>query len=103
MSKYPGALVDSACPDVQVHEQDEHQCHARVALVFVDGGDIDHTLARGDGGATHASNLKCLCRFHHLLKTFWGWRDRQLRNGRAICTARSWEPSIVIMNARDLR
>src|SRR3954447_6602693 len=36
-------------------------------------------------GPTHPSNLKCLCRFHHLLKTFWngasGWRDRQLPDG----------------------
>ena len=30
------------------------------------------------------SNLKCLCRNHHLLKTFWtacGWRDHQLPDG----------------------
>jgi hypothetical protein len=32
--------------------------------------DIDHTVPFGDGGATHPSNLKCLCRKHHLLKTF---------------------------------
>jgi Domain of unknown function (DUF222) len=37
--------------------------------------DIDHTVAYGDGGCTQASNLKCLCRLHHLIKTFWGWRD----------------------------
>ena len=34
--------------------------------------DIDHTVAHADGGPTHASNLKSLCRLHHLLKTFWG-------------------------------
>jgi hypothetical protein len=49
--------------------------------------DIDHTIPHGDGGPTHASNLKCLCRFHHLLKTFWGWRDEQLRDGTVIWTA----------------
>jgi hypothetical protein len=27
--------------------------------------DIDHTIAFADGGRTHASNLKCLCRLHH--------------------------------------
>lgn len=31
------------------------------------------------------SNLKCLCRHHHLLKTFYrgpnGWRDRQFPDG----------------------
>ncbi|ORB49343.1 HNH endonuclease signature motif containing protein [Mycobacterium persicum] len=51
--------------------------------------DIDHTIPYGDGGATHASNLKCLCRQHHLLKTFWGWRDKQLPDGTVIWTSPS--------------
>ena len=42
-------------------------------------------------GPTHASNLKCLCRFHHLLKTFWigalGWHDRQYPDGTIIWTS----------------
>lgn len=46
--------------------------------------DIDHTVPYPTG-PTHPSNLKCLCRFHHLLKTFWigalGWRDRQYPDG----------------------
>ncbi len=46
--------------------------------------DIDHTVAYADGGATHPSNLKCLCRQHHLLKTFWGWDDMQLADGTVI-------------------
>ena len=46
--------------------------------------DVDHTIPHGDGGPTHASNLKCLCRVHHLLKTFWGWCDEQLRDGTLI-------------------
>ena len=46
--------------------------------------DLDHTIPHADGGTTHASNLKCLCRFHHLLKTFWGWRDIQLPDGTVI-------------------
>jgi hypothetical protein len=37
------------------------------------------------------SNLKCLCRKHHLLKTFWtginGWVDQQSANGTVIWTA----------------
>ena len=49
--------------------------------------DIDHTIAY-PAGPTHASNLKCLCRKHHLLKTFWtgdrGWTDRQLPDGTVI-------------------
>jgi Domain of unknown function (DUF222) len=48
--------------------------------------DLDHTIPFADGGATHASNIKCLCRFHHLLKTFWGWRDHQLPDGTLIWT-----------------
>ena len=48
--------------------------------------DIDHTTPYADGGLTHPSNLKCLCRKHHLLKTFWGWRDKQLADGTAIWT-----------------
>lgn len=46
--------------------------------------DVDHTIPYADGGATHASNLKCLCRQHHLLKTFWQWRDEQLPDGTLI-------------------
>ena len=46
--------------------------------------DIDHTIPHADGGPTHASNLKCYCRTHHLVKTFWGWRDRQLPDGTII-------------------
>ncbi len=48
--------------------------------------DLDHTIAYSDGGATHPSNIKCLCRTHHLLKTFWGWRDKQLPDGTVIWT-----------------
>lgn len=51
--------------------------------------DIDHTIAYGDGGLTHASNLKCLCRLHHLLKTFWGWSDQQLPDATVIWTSPS--------------
>lgn len=53
--------------------------------------DVDHTLAYDDGGPTHPSNLKCLCRKHHLLKTMWGgpggWRDIQHPDGRVVWTA----------------
>ena len=48
--------------------------------------DIDHTIPYADGGLTHPSNLKCVCRKHHLLKTFWGWRDKQLSDGTVIWT-----------------
>ena len=46
--------------------------------------DIDHTVPF-PVGPTHPSNLKLLCRYHHLLKTFYtgfgGWADRQLPDG----------------------
>ncbi len=52
--------------------------------------DLDHTIAY-PVGPTCASNLKCLCRKHHLLKTFGGgphgWRDRQLPDGTLIWTS----------------
>jgi hypothetical protein len=48
--------------------------------------DLDHTIAY-PLGPTCSSNLKCLCRKHHLLKTFWGWRDRQLPNGTVMWSA----------------
>ncbi|HEX5142226.1 MAG TPA: DUF222 domain-containing protein, partial [Mycobacterium sp.] len=48
--------------------------------------DVDHTIPYDDGGQTHASNLKLLCRKHHLLKTFWDWRDEQLPDGTVIWT-----------------
>jgi len=48
--------------------------------------DIDHTIAY-PGGPTQASNLKCLCRKHHLLKTFGGWRDVQWPDGTVVWTS----------------
>jgi hypothetical protein len=48
--------------------------------------DLDHTVPYPQG-PTHASNLKCLCRFHHLMKTFCGWLDQQLPDGNVVWTA----------------
>jgi hypothetical protein len=54
--------------------------------------DLDHTVPF-PLGPTHASNLKLLCRYHHLLKTFYtgigGWSDRQLPDGSVEWTAPS--------------
>lgn len=53
---------------------------------------IDHTMPY-PFGPTHPSNLKLLCVFHHLMKTFYtgagGWADRQLPDGTVIWTAPS--------------
>ncbi|OBH10581.1 HNH endonuclease signature motif containing protein [Mycobacterium sp. E1747] len=49
--------------------------------------DIDHTIPHSQGGPTHASNLKCYCRTHHLVKTFWGWTEQQLPDGTLILTS----------------
>jgi hypothetical protein len=55
--------------------------------------DIDHTVPYQVGGVTHPSNLKLLCRFHHLLKTFWtgagGWADKQFPDGTITWTSPS--------------
>ncbi|MBO0679277.1 DUF222 domain-containing protein [Mycolicibacterium sp. S2-37] len=52
--------------------------------------DIDHTISY-PSGPTQAANLKCLCRTHHLLKTFWGapdaWRDEQRPDATVIWTS----------------
>ena len=49
--------------------------------------DVDHTVPH-PAGSTHPSNLKCLCRFHHLLKTFHsGWSDHQYPDGTVVWTA----------------
>ncbi|MDA4108038.1 hypothetical protein MHOL44478_12300 [Mycobacterium holsaticum DSM 44478] len=50
--------------------------------------DLDHTTPYPDG-PTHPSNIKCVCRFHHLLKTFCGWSDQQGPDGTIIWTAPS--------------
>jgi Domain of unknown function (DUF222) len=54
--------------------------------------DLDHTVPF-PLGPTHPSNLKLLCRYHHLLKTFYtgcgGWSDRQLPDGTVEWTAPS--------------
>ncbi len=51
--------------------------------------DLDHTIPFNHqnpaaGGLTVAENLKCLCRQHHRLKTFGGWRDTQLSDGTVV-------------------
>ncbi len=51
--------------------------------------DVDHTIPYAQGGPTHASNLKCLCATHHLVKTFWGWGEQQLPDGTLILTSPS--------------
>jgi Domain of unknown function (DUF222) len=60
--------------------------------VSADRCDIDH-VRPWPWGPTHASNLNCKCRKHHLMKTFWtgieGWADEQLTDGTVVWTAPS--------------
>ncbi|WP_459983664.1 HNH endonuclease signature motif containing protein, partial [Mycobacterium avium] len=54
--------------------------------------DLDHSVPFNHqnpvaGGWTVLENLKCLCRQHHRLKTFGGWRDRQLADGTVVWTS----------------
>lgn len=49
--------------------------------------DIDHAVPWPDG-PTHPSLLRCLCRKHHLLRTFWaGWSDVQSPDGTIVWTS----------------
>jgi hypothetical protein len=50
--------------------------------------DIDHVVPY-PLGATHPSNLACLCRKHHHLKTFWAgdWDLKLLPDGAAVWTS----------------
>ena len=60
--------------------------------------DIDHTVP-WPVGPTHASNTKCYCRFHHLLKTFYGgWTDRQLPDGTEILAGYSPSRSVIYVS-----
>lgn len=60
--------------------------------VPAEGCDIDHAVP-WPYGPTHPSNMRCLCRKHHLLVTFWcgedGWRHQQLADATIIWTAPS--------------
>lgn len=58
-------------------------CRAPGCDVPADRCDLDHTIPYPIG-PTHASNIKCLCRTNHLMKTFGGWQDIQLPDGTVI-------------------
>ncbi len=64
--------------------------------------DIDHTIP-WPWGPTHASNLKCLCKKHHLLKTFWtAWLDEQLPDGTIVWTSPSGQKYLTRPGSRLL-
>jgi hypothetical protein len=67
-------------------------CRFPGCTVAADRCDLDH-VRPWPWGPTHASNLNCKCRPHHLMKTFWtgigGWADEQLPDGTAIWTSPS--------------
>ncbi len=58
-------------------------CRAPGCDVPADRCDLDHTIPYPIG-PTHASNIKCLCRTNHLMKTFGGWHDIQLPDGTVV-------------------
>jgi len=63
--------------------------------------DLDHTIAWGDGGPTHGSNLKGYCRHHHLIKTFRdGWSDVQNPDGTIMITTPTGHTYISIPTSR---
>jgi hypothetical protein len=67
-------------------------CRFPGCTVSADRCDLDHAVP-WPYGPTHASNLNCKCRHHHLMKTFWtgigGWSDEQCPDGTVIWTAPS--------------
>lgn len=67
-------------------------CRFPACDVSAERCDIDHARP-WPWGPTHASNLNCKCRKHHLMKTFWtgigGWGDVQLPDGTLIWTSPS--------------
>lgn len=67
--------------------------------------DIDHATP-WPLGPTHPSNLRCLCRKHHLLRTFrggnGGWRDRQDPDGTIVWTAPSGHSYTTVPGSRLL-
>jgi Domain of unknown function (DUF222) len=56
--------------------------------------DLDHTIPYARGGPTHAGNLKCYCRTHHLVKTFFGWTEKQLPDGTLILTSEAGQTHV---------
>ena len=42
------------------------------------------------------ANLKCYCRTHHLVKTFWGWKEQQLADGTLILTSPAGQTHVTI-------
>ncbi len=64
--------------------------------------DIDHTVP-WPFGQTHPSNLKCMCRKDHLLKTFWdGWSDVQFPDGSVEWTSPTGRTYVTYPGSRVL-
>jgi hypothetical protein len=70
----------------QVKERDR-QCVFPHCAVDAERCDLDHIdpyIEDGPPGQTNPDNLACLCRRHHLLKTFGGWTYVRARDGTYI-------------------
>jgi len=62
--------------------------------------DIDH-VRPWPYGPTHASNLNCKCRTHHIGKTFAeGWHDKQLPDGTVIWTTPAGQRATTVPASR---
>src|SRR3954471_23624056 len=74
-------------------------CRAPGCDVPADRCDLDHTIPYPIG-PTHPSNLKCLCRTNHLMKTLGGWHDIQLPDGTVIWLSPSGRKHITTPGSR---
>ncbi|MBH0082827.1 HNH endonuclease signature motif containing protein [Salinibacterium sp. SWN167] len=59
----------------------DQRCRFRSRNRASSRSDIDHTTDGHHGGKTEPGNLACLCRRHHTLKQFGGWKVRQKSPG----------------------
>ena len=64
----------------------DRTCRHPGCLVPAAGCDIDHTTPHSHGGLTLPSNLACLCRYHHGLKTRGQWHWTQADFGELTAT-----------------
>jgi hypothetical protein len=67
----------------------DRRCRMPTCGQRVGWADLDHVVPHAEGGATCCTNLCCLCRSHHRLKTFGRWLFRMDPDGTLHVTSPS--------------